>query len=163
MPTLHCHFPPDEEEKPLEQEDVIDLGEVAAPNENEEVETNENADVTRNEEEEENDSTDNAIHDIDDTSSEASSIFNDPTIQQFIPIVSSSDDDDNESERGGFWTPPLTMSDDFEQMEISTSGRQADQQPERNTAQRSRARRPGFTRRGRHRQPVVRYGTITSL
>lgn len=161
MPSLHCPFPPDEEEK-TPKEEVIDLGEVEAPNENEEVEIDANADVTRSEEEEEEeDSTDDAIHDIYDTSSEASSISNDPMIQQFIPEISSSDD--NESEGGGFWTPPSSISDEFEQFEISTTGRQAFQLG-RNTARRSRVRRPGvfYVRRGRPRESV-RYSTITSL
>lgn len=161
MPSLHCPFPPDEEEKTPEEE-VIDLGEVAAPNENEGVEIDANADVTRSEEEEEDDSMDDVIHDIYDTSSEASSISNDSMIQQFIPEICSSDD--NESEGGGFWTPPSSISDEFEQFEISTTGRQAFQQLGRNTARRSRVRRPGvfYVRRGRHREPV-RYSIITSL
>ncbi|XP_060858421.1 uncharacterized protein LOC132935813 [Metopolophium dirhodum] len=152
MPSLHCHLPPEEEEKVLEQDDVIDLGEeVAAPSETDEQEMDDNPSVTRSDDgEEENDSTDHAI---DDTSSEASSMLNDPTIQRWVPVVSSSSDE-NESEGGGFWTPPSTLGDDIEDINAVSGIRQGFLR--RNTARRSRGRRPGvfYVRRGRHRQPL---------
>jgi len=149
MPSLHCHLPPEEDEKVLEQNEVIDLGdEVAASSETDEQEMEKNPSITVSDnEEEENDSTDHAI---DDTSSEASSMLNDPTIQPWVPVVSSSSDE-NESEGSGFWTPPSTLGD-----HPSYVGPTRPSFHGRNTARRSRARRPGvfYVRRGRHRQPL---------
>jgi len=91
---------------------------TAGSTEMEEVGVDEVEGIIRNDGEDEGDdngSSDDVIH-IDDTSSEASSMLNDPSIQPFVPVVSSSDE--NESEAGRYWTLPSTSRDDFEDMEI---------------------------------------------
>ncbi|XP_016661180.1 uncharacterized protein LOC107884148 [Acyrthosiphon pisum] len=122
MPSLYRHLPE-------EQVETV---------EREEVQTDEN----RSDDEEESMNSD--------TSSEASSMLNDPTIQPWVPVVSSSDESDE------LWTPPSTRrdddDDDFEEV-ITTERRYLRPQ----LARRSRARRPGamYARRGRYRQPVA--------
>ncbi|CAI6372296.1 unnamed protein product [Macrosiphum euphorbiae] len=64
--------------------------------------------------------------------------------------------EDDESEASGFWTPPSTIGEDVEEVQVPrNTARRATRRP--NTARRSRASRPGVfaVRRGRHRQPIA--------
>jgi len=172
MPSLHCKLPPDEEEPKPHQEEQENAEEMNENNESEDLEMDENADTAQSEasneasnevsneasneaasEETSNDSDDD-IGDIYDTSSEASSMLNDPTIQHFVPIVSSSDED--ESKPAEFWTPTTSTVDDTCDRRMSPTTSRNYRQPGVNTARRSRPKRYGvvYARRGRHRQPV---------
>jgi len=160
MPILHCHLPPDEDDNkklPGDEEPQI-----PDPNDmNESENSNEPEPITADTEDEETEdangteaSNEESEEVMDESSDEAPSLVNDPSIvYPWVPDLNTSDEEGNSNHD----QQSITDDDENEPMEFSTTVGHVRSYPARNVARRSRGRCPGvnFVRRGRHRQPIM--------